>query len=1190
MTNYGRTWWGSRWLNALSHIDYANRLPRGRSYANKGAVRELEVSGRKIVAAVKGTRAKPYQVTITVPAFLESEKQTLTGAILENPLLLSKLLNRELPSGLNDLSERNNIKIFPERWNDLNMHCTCPDWAVPCKHLAAVINVIANEIDRNPFLVFKLHGYDIIDELRKEGLEAVSEKVDIPGLSDIAGFDSGLAVADSDGKYAVRGTESLEEIDFSVLKGIRENLLTLLTPQPLFFSKDFKKVLDNLYKKTAREVTREKRAAAHVSDQAEGFTTSHYETYRGIHLAVTLTGQMLECEVQGKPGGYWKEMHEVGEGENWYIRNMEDLRMFISEVMPVQVSRLTPGLAYLFYVYRFTRKLAETSAFIPQLVLVDSHAYTIRWIPAVIDPVVREVFDRLAATFPRGLVSVVKEEGAGKISSWQEGTDVPLKEKLRILISMFLREFVLDGGFDKSVMSEPVYRIFFENFSYGFDGPGESEIPASIQRWIDGFYLERNGFLPVLEIFEKEDSGRFGLKVLVENNRVALQKTVPLTDVMDLPEYGTSRYEVLRSLELLSPVLPELEMIISSSGRYIPVYTPSEFAGVMFRILPVVRLYGIRVLLPHQLKNLVRPGLSLSLTSSSGVVPKSLLNLKKILAFEWKVAMGDQLMDADEFFQMVKGLSGIVKLRDQYVFLETSELTALIEHFGQQQRKVDHNRLLQAAFTGEYDGQQVEMDRATRDLIDELLHVKEVELPVGLHARLRPYQRRGFEWLYKNASLGFGSIIADDMGLGKTVQVIVVLLKLKEEGALGWGENLKRKQGKGQGQALIVVPTTLLTNWQKEFDKFAPGVSISIFHGTSRQLDESTDVVLTSYGIARSDQELLDKKRWLAVIIDEAQNIKNTATAQTRAVKKLKAGIFIAMSGTPVENRLSEYWSIFDFTNRGYLGSLKQFTAEYAWPIEYNRNKKQLDRFLQISAPFILRRLKTDRDIIKDLPDKVENDYMVSLVKEQAAIYQGVIDNIMGGIEAIDTEEKDSGIRRKGMVLKLIMALKQVCNHPSQYLKKADVDPGLSGKAGMFINLLENIIENGEKVLVFTQFREMGELLQKMIQERMGRGAMFLHGGTSRKRRDEMVERFQDHAEEKIFILSIKAGGTGLNLTAASHVIHYDLWWNPAVEIQATDRAYRIGQDKNVMVYRLITQGYFRREDQCDVERKKGVG
>ena len=356
-------------MNALSHIDYANRLPRGRRYANKGAVRELEVSGRKIVAAVQGTRTKPYQVTVTVPAFLGSEKQTLTGAILENPLLLSKLLNRELPSGLNDLSERNNIKIFPERWSDLNMHCSCPDWAVPCKHLAAVINVIANEIDRNPFLVFKLHGYDIIDELRKEGLEAVSEKVDIPGLSDIAGFDSGLAVADSDGKNAVRGTESLEEIDFSVLKGIRENLLTLLTPQPLFFSKDFKMVLDNLFKKTAREVTREKRAAAQVSDQAEGFATSHYETYQGIHLAVTLTGQMLECEVQGRPGGYWKEMHKMGEGENWYMRNMEDLRMFISEVMPVQVSRLTPGLAYLFYVYRFARKLAETSAFIPQLVL-----------------------------------------------------------------------------------------------------------------------------------------------------------------------------------------------------------------------------------------------------------------------------------------------------------------------------------------------------------------------------------------------------------------------------------------------------------------------------------------------------------------------------------------------------------------------------------------------------------------------------------------------------------------------------------------------------------------------------------------------------------------------------------------------------------------------------------------------------
>jgi SNF2 family DNA or RNA helicase len=348
-------------------------------------------------------------------------------------------------------------------------------------------------------------------------------------------------------------------------------------------------------------------------------------------------------------------------------------------------------------------------------------------------------------------------------------------------------------------------------------------------------------------------------------------------------------------------------------------------------------------------------------------------------------------------------------------------------------------------------------------------------------------------------------------------------------------------------------------------------------------------VILTSYGVTRSDQELLSKKRWCAVIIDEAQNIKNVDAAQTRAVKKLKSNIRIAMSGTPVENRLSEYWSIFDFIYKGYMGNLKKFTKEYAYPIEVNRNKKRLDRFLKITAPFILRRLKTDKSIISDLPEKIENDYMATLVKEQGALYQGVLNTVMTDIEGIDPEGEEAGIRRRGMVLKMIMALKQVCNHPSQYLKKSDASPDLSGKAGMLLDMLDNILENNEKVLIFTQFREMGLILQQMIRDRFGTDSMFLHGGISRKKRDEMVERFQNDAREKIFLLSIKAGGTGLNLTAASHVIHYDLWWNPAVEVQATDRAYRIGQNKNVMVYRLITQGTFEEKINAMLKDKKAL-
>jgi len=935
MIKYGQTWWGGKWLNALSHIDYSNRLPRGRSYANKGAVKDISISGRKIIAAVKGTRIQPYKVAVGIPAFTTKEKETLTGVIMENPLLLSKLLNRELPESLYRMAEAHHIRIFPGRWSDLDMHCTCPDWAVPCKHLAAVINVIASEIDRNPFLIFKLHGYNIIEELQRNGLEAISDSVTIPDLAS-------LAVAESMEIYQAENIMALEEIDFSVLEGMREKLLSLLSERPVFSSRDFKKVLDILYRKTARWIAREHRNTAVVSGE-DGSPWVHYERCQGVAVSLNESSGLVGCRIECEPGSHRSEDKDVGEGGTWSINDPVELHMFISKIEPRKIGRLSPGLVYLYFVYHYSRKLAETSSFIPQLLNTADGSYTVRWIPAVMDQKVSEIFRSLTTAFPSSAELRVSVGASPGISEAEQ--ESPKSSQLRSLISFFIRQFILQSGFEKDTKVDPVCRIFAEAYAYRFDLPGEAEIPSSIQRWIDRFYLARQAFSPVLEIFEKEDSGRFGLKVLVDDSREPLKEPVPLADVMTIPEYSSSRYEVLRSIELLTPSLPELENIISTSGRYIPVYTPEEFARVMFSILPVIRLYGIRVLLPDELKNLVRPAVSVALSSSGRVLKKSLLNLEKILSFQWKIALGDTLMDAGEFFRMVKGLSGIVKMRDQYLYLNTADLKTLMEQIQQQDGKMDRNQLLQAAFTGELHGEKVCMDTATRELIDELLRVERIDLPGGLNATLRPYQQRGFDWLYKNASLGFGSIIADDMGLGKTLQVIVVLLKLKEEGALD------------SRQALIVVPTTLLTNWKKEFEKFAPGISHAFFHGPNRTLDEEADVILTSYGVTRSDQELLSKKRWCAVIIDEAQNIKNVDAAQTRAVKKLKSNIRIAMSGTPVENRLSEYWSIFDFIYKGYMGNLKKFTKEYAYPIEVNRNKKRLNRFLKITTPFILRRL-----------------------------------------------------------------------------------------------------------------------------------------------------------------------------------------------------------------------------------------
>jgi SNF2 family DNA or RNA helicase len=384
------------------------------------------------------------------------------------------------------------------------------------------------------------------------------------------------------------------------------------------------------------------------------------------------------------------------------------------------------------------------------------------------------------------------------------------------------------------------------------------------------------------------------------------------------------------------------------------------------------------------------------------------------------------------------------------------------------------------------------------------------------------------------------------------------------------------------------VPTGLLTNWQAEIGKFAPSLSVHIFHGTARNLEQfNTDIMLTTYGVLRSDFEMLKKHKWRVMIIDEAQNIKNHDTAQSKAVKSIQANIRIAMSGTPVENRLTEFWSIMDYTNKGYLGNIKAFKEDYANPIQVFNDEHVVSKFRKITAPFMMRRMKSDKSIISDLPDKIEQNQFAQLSKQQAALYQRTMEAAMEEIEGFETNDSQTLFKRQGLVLQMILALKQICNHPTQFLKNGQFEPSLSGKTELLFELLDSINESGEKVLIFTQFTEMGELLQRFITERFGEKPMFYHGSCSIKQREDMVSRFQNGRADKIFILSLKAAGTGLNLTAASHVIHYDLWWNPAVENQATDRAYRIGQKKNVMVHRMICKNTFEERIDEMIQKKK---
>jgi SNF2 family DNA or RNA helicase len=559
-------------------------------------------------------------------------------------------------------------------------------------------------------------------------------------------------------------------------------------------------------------------------------------------------------------------------------------------------------------------------------------------------------------------------------------------------------------------------------------------------------------------------------------------------------------------------------------------------------------------------------------------------SLDSIIEYQYELSIGDQNISEKEWQELVNTKTPLVKFRGQWVELDPEQMQKMLEFWQNHRDEKPEISLIDLLKnnSGIDDSLDVETDEILGEMLRKLndpTRLEIIENPPELQGTLREYQKRGVSWLQYMETLGLNGCLADDMGLGKTIQVIAKLV-------------IDKSTNTELLPTLLIAPTSVVGNWQKEVEKFAPHLRVIIHHGANRHQKEQEfketctdyDLVITSFALVRKDAKLFNSLTWERVVIDEAQNIKNPKAEQTKAILKLKDKYRLALTGTPVENRLLYLWSIFNFLNPGYLGKEPQFRKTFELPIQKENNVKQATVLKNLVQPFILRRLKTDQNIIKDLPDKVEHKQYCNLTKEQASLYEAVVKDVEKQLD--ETE----GIQRKGLILSTLLKLKQICNHPRQFLQdNSDFTAERSHKLERLGEMIEEVINEGESLLIFTQFTDIGAALQKYLKQQSHYNTYYLHGGTSRTKREQMITEFQNpETEPSAFILSLKAGGVGITLTKANHVFHFDRWWNPSVEDQATDRAFRIGQQKNVFVHKFVTLGTLEeRIDQMIEDKKK---
>ena len=1005
-----------------------------------------------------------------------------------------------------------NINLFPNTWQHIQAECNCQDWGRPCEHISALYYKLSVEIDKNPFFSFSLKGINMVSEF---ALKTYTKTIEYPLRLD----------------YSEHETNKFEKsIELFHIEDMSSFITSLLPKAPLFDQIDYQKVITEFYahsSKVASQILfceieeKDKQLLSRIFQESKIRFVAAEDIYYSFFVIENpiLSDELIfrSCENYG-----FNHYHENAAT----ISALQLVKLFLS----FEQKYLTPAQNFLYYFSRMCYLFTTANSFVPDVLLMKNQkSFQIIYKPLLIIKTVAKQIEQVTKLlcFP----TQFKNRSLSAHSS------------IVFMTTSVLTSYAVELKFAQKRFKKSPSKLslaFFSGEIFEIETFEEQNIAKAIDMYFGVFDLAQTKVKLQLIVSKTHEDYYLNFYIYKDGRRLPFKQA--------LKTFPEEKQMLLTFISFLSSYLSGSKQLIDQTSITLSFQQLEE---LILQSSPLLKSLGIELIFPKEVEEIITPRLILSAQGDKKTA-KSYLSLTNLLSYKWEIALGDVTLSKEEFEKLVEEGKKIVRFKGKLVHLPENECKKLAKQM-EQKNKVTPFDIIQAALNDE-----LIADSNTKKLIKNFLSTKKYPIPPNLVSTLRDYQVRGYQWLTSNVSCEFGVILADDMGLGKTIQTIAMLSYMKSKGKL-------------KMPALLIVPTTLVTNWEHEINRFANDLTYEVYYGSSRSLNPKCNIIITTYQIALRDIEEFRKLKFSFIIADEAQKIKNSESKTTKAIKSLNCPRRIALSGTPLENNLSELWSLFDFILPGYLRNLKYFRKEFANKIEIERDKEAIEKLNKLTSPFILRRLKTDKSIIQDLPEKVVQDEFATMTKKQAALYQSVLNETLEKLENIDEE----AIERKGLIFKLLTSLKQICNHPSNFDKTDQCNPKLSGKSQLLLTLLENIVERGEKVLIFTQYTEMGKILEAMIEKHIFIKPLFLHGGIIKQKRDEMVKAFQKGGNHAIFILSLKSGGVGLNLTQANHVIHYDLWYNPAVEQQATDRAFRIGQRKDVFVHRLITKESF---------------